>query len=349
MTKPPRKPAKPLLGEADTPIRSRPRKKRDPAQPRLTLDPMPARIEPCLALLKPRPPNGPQWTYEVKWDGYRLAVHIQPSGVRILTRGGHDWTDRFPAILAEARRLPVSTAILDGEAVVLDAQGRSDFGMLQQSLGGRGGKRPSREAIFMAFDLLYFDGHDLTGTELTSRRRLLEGLVPPGGEDAIRLSEEIDADGETLLRIACEHDLEGIIAKDRNSPYRSGRLGDWVKIKCIQSDGFLISGYEKSTASFGGIGRLLLAARKGNELVYVGGVGTGFNERSAGELRKQMDTLTIGKPAVDTRRKRNAVFIEPTLVAEIEYRAWTHDGKLRHASYKRLREEQDSAGVYLLD
>lgn len=310
---------------------------------------MPARIDPCLALLKPRPPKGPQWAFEVKWDGYRLAVHIEPSGVRILTRGGHDWTDRFPAIAAEAGRLSVSTAILDGEAVVLGEHGRSDFGMLQQSLGGRGGKRMSREAIFMAFDLLYFDGHDLTETDLASRRHLLEGLVPPAGEDAIRLSEEIDADGETLLRIACEHDLEGIIAKDRNSTYRSGRLGDWVKIKCVQSDGFLIVGYEKSTASFGGIGRLLLAARKGNELVYVGGVGTGFNERSAGELRKQMDELIIGKAAVDTGRKRNAVFVDPKIVAEIEYRAWTHDAKLRHASYKGLRDVADEAAVYELE
>lgn len=344
MTKPPK--PKPLLQDADKPVRSRPRRRRDPAQPNLPLDPMPARIEPCLALLKAKPPKGGDWVFEVKWDGYRLAVHIEPSGVRILTRGGHDWTERFPAILAEARRLSVSTAILDGEAVVLDHHGRSDFGMLQQCLGGRAGKRTSREAIFMAFDLLYFDGHDITGTELTARRHLLEGLVPAGGEDAIRLSEEIEADGDVLLQAACEHGLEGIIAKRRDSPYRSGRLGDWLKIKCVQSDGFVIVGYEKSTASFGGIGRLLLAARKGNELVYVGGVGTGFNERSASELRKQMDKMIISKPAVDTGRKRNAVFVDPKLVAEIEYRAWTHDGKLRHASYKGLREVQDNAEVY---
>ncbi|MBB2678692.1 UNVERIFIED_ORG: bifunctional non-homologous end joining protein LigD [Rhizobium esperanzae] len=346
MTKPPRKPAQPLLGDVDAPLRSRPRRRRDPAQPQLSLDPMPARIDPCLALLKPRPPKGRQWAFEVKWDGYRLAVHIEPSGVRILTRGGHDWTDRFPAILAAAKRLPVATAILDGEAVVFDEQGRSDFGRLQQSLGGRGGKRTSWEAVMMAFDLLYFDGRDLSGMELTARRHLLEGLVPAGGEEAIRLSEEIEADGDTLFRIACEHGLEGIIAKDRNSTYRSGRLGDWLKIKCTQSDGFLIVGYEKSMASFGGIGRLLLAARKGNELVYVGGVGTGYNERSAAELREQMDKLIIGKSAVDTGRKRNAVFIGPKLVAEIEYRGWTHDGKLRHASYKGLREEQDDAAVF---
>ncbi|MBY5849708.1 ATP-dependent DNA ligase [Rhizobium leguminosarum] len=346
MTKPPTR--KPLLQDADKPVQSRPRKPRDPAQPNLPLDSMPDRIEPCLALLKPKPPKGPQWAFEVKWDGYRLAVHIAPSKVRILTRGGHDWTGRFPAIAAEARRLPVATAILDGEAVVFDAHGRSDFGRLQQSLGGRGGKRVSREAVLMAFDLLYFDGRDLTGTELGARRHLLEGLVPAGGEEAIRLSEEIEADGDVLLRIACEHGLEGIIAKDRNSTYRSGRGGEWLKIKCIQSDGFAIVGYEKSTASFGGIGRLLLAARKGSALVYVGGVGTGFNERSAAELREQMDKLIIAKPSVDTGRKRNAVFVRPELVAEIEYRAWTHDGKLRHASYKGLREVQDDTAVYEL-
>ncbi|MDR9806496.1 non-homologous end-joining DNA ligase [Rhizobium hidalgonense] len=339
------KPSMPLLGEADAPLRSRPRRRRDPTQPNLPLDPMPARVEPCLAQPKPRPPKGSQWIYEIKWDGYRLALHVEPSGVRILTRGGLDWTDRFPAIAAEAKRLPVSTAILDGEAVVFDEQGRSNFGRLQQSLGGRGGKRTSREAVLLVFDLLYFDGHDLTGIELTARRHLLEGLVPAGGEEAIRLSEEIEADGETLLRIACEHGLEGIIAKDRNSTYRSGRGGEWLKIKCIHSDGFVIIGYEKSTASFGGIGRLLLAARKGGELVYVGGVGTGLNERSAVELRQQMDKLMINKPAVDTGRKRDAVFVDPKLVAEIEYRDWTRDGKLRHPSYKGLREEQDSAAV----
>ncbi|MGZ2500391.1 bifunctional non-homologous end joining protein LigD [Rhizobium beringeri] len=309
---------------------------------------MPDRIEPCLALLKTRPPKGDDWVYEIKWDGYRLSVHVEPTRIRILTRGGHDWTDRFPAIKQAALWLPVGTAILDGEAVVLDEQGRSDFGLLQQSLGGRGGKKSSSDAIFMAFDLLYFDGHDLRNSELDMRRHLLEDLVPAGELGDIRLSEQIEADGDQLLASACELGLEGIIAKQRRAPYRSGRGGEWLKIKCIQSDGFAIVGYEKSTASFGGIGRLLLAARKGSDLVYVGGVGTGFNERSAAELREQIDKLIIAKPAVDTGRKRNAVFVRPELVAEIEYRALTHDGKLRHASYKGLRDREDDAAVYEL-
>ncbi|MBB4478455.1 non-homologous end-joining DNA ligase [Rhizobium etli] len=350
MTKPPRKPAQPLLGEADALLRSRPRRRRDPAQPQLSLDPMPARIDPCLALLKPRPPKGPQWAFEVKWDGYRLAVHIEPSGVRIITRGGHDWTDRFPAILAAAKRLPVATAILDGEAVVFDEQGRSDFGRLQQSLGGRGGKRTSREAVMMAFDLLYFDGRDLSGMELAARRHLLEGLVPAGGEEAIRLSEEIEADGETLLRIACEHGLEGIVAKDRNSTYRGGRGGEWQKIKCIQSGGFAIVGYQCSNAAFGNIRALLLAARKGGELVYVGSVGTGFKADEAMKLRAMMDKIKATNPAVKySGGRKNLIWIKPKLVAEIEYRAWTHDGKLRHPSYKGLRDSADDLSVFEIE
>ncbi|CAK03061.1 MULTISPECIES: non-homologous end-joining DNA ligase [Rhizobium] len=343
MTKPPK--PKPLLEDADKPVRSRPRKPRNPAQPNLLLDPMPDRIDPCLALLKPKPPKGPQWAFEVKWDGYRLSVHVEPTGIRILTRGGHDWTDRFPAIKLAAMWLPVGSAILDGEAVVLDEKGRSDFGLLQQSLGGRGGKKSSSDAIFMAFDLLYFDGHDLRNSELDMRRHLLEDLVPAGEQGDIRLSEEIEADGDQMLASACEHGLEGIIAKRRDALYRSGRLGDWVKIKCIQSDSFVIVGYERSTVARAGIGRLLLAARKGKELVYVGGVGTGFNERNAYELREMLDGLITSTPAATVDRKR-AIFVKPKLIAEIEYRAWTDDGKLRHASYKGLREVQDNAAVY---
>jgi len=343
MTKPPK--SKPLL-QTEKPVRSRPRKPRDPQQPNLPLDPMPARVEPCLALLKAKPPKGDQWAYEIKWDGYRLAVHIEPSGVRIITRGGHDWTHRFPLIEAAAKSLGVSTAILDGEAVVLDDQGRSDFSALQRSLGGRGGKATSGNAIFMAFDLLYFDGHSLINTELSTRRHLLEGVVPIG-DGAIRLSEEVDADGDAFFRAACEHGLEGIIAKDRNSTYRSGRLGDWVKVKCIQSNSFAIVGYEHSMSARAGVGALLLAARRGGKLVYVGSVGTGFKEAATWKLREEMDKLVTKKPAIDyAGRRKDIVWTRPRLIAEIEYRAWTVDGKLRHASYKGLRDAADEAAIY---
>jgi bifunctional non-homologous end joining protein LigD len=347
MIKVPRKSSKPLLRDLERPLQSMVRRKRDPAQPQLSLDPMPARIEPCLALLKARPPTSEDWLFEIKWDGYRLAIHIEPTGVRVLTRGGHDWTHRFPAIVAAAKGLGVRTAILDGEAVVLDEQGMPDFGLLQNSLGGRGGKRTAKEAELYAFDLLYLDGHDLTSMELVSRRHLLQDLIG-NVSGAIKFSETIETDDpEKLLANACAHGLEGIIAKRLDSPYRSGRGGEWLKIKCIQSDSFFIIGYEPSTAAFGGIGRLLLGAYRGDDLVYVGSVGTGFNQISATALRKQLDTIKTTRPAVRLKAK-NVIFVLPTLIAEIEYRAWTNDGNLRHASYKGLRELQDNAAVYKL-
>lgn len=335
--------AKPLLQELEV-AKSRPPRPRDPSQPQLPFDPMPERIEPCLALLKPIPPGGHDWAYELKWDGYRLAIHIEPNGVRIITRGGHDWTHRFPAIAEAASRLGVGTAILDGEAVVLDDVGRSDFGALQRSLGGRGGKRMSTESIFLAFDLLYFDGQDLTRTELSVRRYLLEGFLA-GTKGAIQLSEEVLGDGAVLLANACSLGLEGIIAKRRDQPYRSGRTGDWLKIKCVQSESFIIVGYEQSRTARGGLGSLLLAARRGDGWVYVGAVGTGFNARDAEYLRKTLDSLRTKRPAVPLKG-RNLIFAQPTLIAEIEFRGWTNDGSLRHASYKGLREVQDNAAVY---
>ncbi|AIC28810.1 ATP-dependent DNA ligase protein [Rhizobium etli bv. mimosae str. IE4771] len=335
--------AKPLLQDEHL-LKSKPARRRDPTQPHLPFDPMPDRVEPCLALLKKVPPKGPDWAFEVKWDGYRLAIHIEPKGVRIITRGGHDWTHRFPTIAEAARKLGVGTAILDGEAVVLDNEGHSDFGALQRSLGGRGGKRSSTESVFMAFDLLYFDGHDLTGTELSVRRHLLEDFLD-GVTGAIRLSDEVFGDGAQLLANACSMGIEGIIAKHRDQPYRSGRTGDWLKIKCVQSESFMIVGYEQSTVARGGIGSLLLAARKEHAWVYVGSVGTGFNARDAAYLRMSLDKIRTKRPAVALKGK-NLVFAQPTLIAEIEFRGWTDDGSLRHASYKGLREIQDNAAVF---
>lgn len=338
------KASKPLLRH-DEPLRSRPRRRRDPAQPNLLLDPMPDRIEPCLALLKATPPKGEDWLFEVKWDGYRIAVHIELGKVRILTRGGHDWTHRFPTIAAAALKLPVASAIIDGEAVVMDAEGRSDFSLLQKSLGGRSGKAVSSEAILVAFDLLYFDGHDLTSVELSSRRHMLHDLIGAGVPD-ILFSETIDADGEQLLAHACELGLEGIIAKHRDSPYRSGRTGDWLKIKCVQSDSFFIVGYEPSSSGLGGVGALLLAAYQGDEIVYVGSVGTGFSEAQAVQLRSTLDRLKRKRPPlVYEGARKNVVWAQPTIIAEIHYRGWTHDGKLRHASFKGVRDVQDNADV----
>jgi len=296
-------------------------------------------------MLVDKPPKGPDWAFEVKWDGYRLAVHVEQGRVRIITRGGYDWTPRFASIAAEARQLGHATMILDGEAVVLDAQGRSDFGMLQRALGKRPSLQDPGEILFFAFDLLYVDGWDLRRLPLRERRWLLEPIIA-GREGAIRLSEEVEADGDEFFRVACAHGLEGIIAKRLDKPYRSGRTDWWQKITCTRRDSFVIVGYEPSVVP-GAIGRLLLAARKGDELVYVGGCGTGWSRQESVKLRELLDEIVTKSPAVNLRRKA-AVFVRPVLIAEVEYRTWTDDGKLRHPSFKGIREREDDAGVFEL-
>ncbi|WP_323686935.1 non-homologous end-joining DNA ligase, partial [Rhizobium sp. AN68] len=322
MTKPPR--SKPLLRDTEAPLRSKPRRKRNPAQPQLLFDPMPDRVEPALAQLKAHPPQGDQWSWELKWDGYRLAIHIEPTGVRILTRGGHDWTHRFPAIEQAARALGPATMIIDGEAVVLDDEGRPDFGLLQKSLGASGktaGNRAS-DAILYAFDLIYLDGHDLRNAEYRSRRHLLEDTLK-GHDGAIRLSETIDANPAILLEHVGSLGLEGIVGKQLDQPYRSGRTGGWVKIKCVKSEAFMVVGYEPSTASPDGFGSLVLAAYRGDELVHVGNVGTGFRQAEMNRLRKMIDRLRWNRkqPPVPYAEKADIVWVEPTLIAEIEFRA----------------------------
>ncbi len=306
---------------------------------------MPRRVEPCVATLVDKPPNGPDWAFEVKWDGYRLAVHVEPGAVRAITRGGYDWTKRFGSIVAEARKLGHSSMIIDGEAVVLDEQGRSDFGLLQRAVGKKPSLHEPSEIIFYVFDLLYLDGHDLRNLPLTERRRLLEPIVA-GRTGAIRFSEEVNADGEEFFRAACELGLEGIIAKRRAAPYRSGRRPEWLKIKCARRDWFVIVGYEPSTMP-GAIGRLLLAARKGDALVYVGGCGTGWSTKESGQLRVLLDAIQTNQPLVALKRNA-AVFTEAMLAADVEYRAWTQDGKLRHPSYKGVRTLDETTEVYEL-
>ncbi len=172
-----------------------------------------------------------------------------------------------------------------------------------------------------------------------------------GQPDAIRLSETLDAEPAVLLEHVCRLGIEGIVGKNLDQPYRSGRTGDWVKVKCVQSEPFFIVGYEMSSASAAGFGSLVLAAYRGADLVHVGSVGTGFRQAEAIRLRKMLDTLRWKRkqPPLPYSGSADIVWVAPTLIAEIEFRAWTTDGKLRHPSYKGLRERQDNADVFRLD
>lgn len=301
--------------------------------PDLLDDPFPAPVSACLAKTALRPPTGSDWLFEVKWDGYRLFIERHPGGRFVLrTRGGHDWSQRFPGILAATGNVPAETFIIDGEAVVLNDQGVSDFSALQSAAR----RRSAEEVLFYGFDLLYRDGTDLRRLPLVDRRTALADII--GDDPHLRMSETVEANGAAFLAAACEMKLEGIIAKRGRAPYRSGRGGEWLKIKCFQTASFFVIGYKSSRSSLGGLARLYLAAREGDGLRYVGTVGTGFSERSAAAILQRLRTLKAPN-AVAQVNSGKATWVKPETVAEVSFLGVTGEGgKLRHASFKRLLE-----------
>lgn len=345
MPKPPRRPARQLrkAGGDDALKSGAVVARKDPSQPGLFDPPnsMPELVPPCLPTLVSKPPPGEGWSHELKWDGYRIVGHVDFGQVRLMTRNAKDWTTSFPSIAKALASLPVDSAIVDGEAVVLDEGGISHFNMLQKALGGRHGRRPASEAVLFAFDLLYLDGHDLRERPLAERREALAGILQRLPSDgALRFSEDFDATGDVLFRHTCQCSLEGIVSKRLDSPYRGGRQTTWLKTKCVQSDDFVIIGYERSEAARGSLGALLLAADEGGRLVDRGKVGTGFTAGVAHDLRKQLDAIVTDRPAIPGMRRKSAVWTRPRLIAEVEYRGITEDGSLRHPSFKGLREDK---------
>jgi bifunctional non-homologous end joining protein LigD len=312
---------------------------------------LPAFVEPCLATLVSEVPKGDKWLHEIKWDGYRLMLRIERGRVTVLTRRGHDWTGRFPSIAEAARQLHVTSAMIDGEAVVENTNGVPDFSALQAALGAREGPghKAAHEAVLYAFDLLHLDGRDLRGLPLTARKRQLADLVPHGATGALRFSEHNEAEGEPMWRHACQMGLEGIVSKRRDCPYRSGRSGDWLKIKCTLRQEFVVVGYLPRSDAPRAVGALALGYYDGDTLVYAGRVGTGFNAKTAAALWKQLQPLRAKQvaftEALPSLARKGVTWVEPELVAEVEYRGWTSDGLVRHASFKGIREDKDPREV----
>jgi bifunctional non-homologous end joining protein LigD len=291
----------------------------------------PGFIEPCLAKLWDQPPPGDRWVREIKFDGYRMQAHVHSRKVSIYTRRGHDWTARMPAIAAAIEAQPANNLILDGELIAQGKEGHSDFGLLQEDLGsGR-----QHRMIYYAFDLLYLDGFDLRAAPLIERKRILDELLMRTGP--IAYSEHIEADGEKMMEQACTMGLEGIISKRRDAPYRSGRGESWIKTKCVLTDRFTIVGYVKDVN--GGLGAVRLAKREKSGLVYVGKAGTGFTRKSAMSLRSRLEKIKRTTSPIGKLRKPGTIWVEPQLEAEIDYRAVTGDGHLRHPSFKGIAEE----------
>lgn len=340
-----RQAAIPLYDESRETLQSRPVRRRNPEQPSLPFSTR-CRIasSPVSPYSGPRRRKDQTGSTNSNGTAIALAIHIEPKGARIVTRGGHDWTHRFPEIAEAAKNLGVGSAILDGEAVVLNKQGHSDFGVLQRSLGGRGGKRASTEAVFFAFDLLYFDGHDLTKTELAVRRHLLEDFLD-GSVGAVQMSEEAHGRGAELTGERLQDGLEGIIAKHRDRPYRSGRTGDWIKVKCVQSESFMIVGYEQMDVRAAASGACCSPRARATAGCRSALSARGSRQRMRNICARHSTSWKTKRPVVPLKGK-NYVFAQPTLIAEIEFRGWTDDGNLRHASYKGLREIQDNAAVF---
>ncbi|HTG33996.1 MAG TPA: DNA ligase D [Thermoanaerobaculia bacterium] len=301
---------------------------------------MPAAIEPQLATLVDTVPRGEEWIHEIKYDGYRALCEIRDGEARLVTRHGKDWTDRFSPVAREAAKLPVRQAILDGEVVVLEADGTTSFQTLQNALA----ENRQDDLVYFAFDLIYLDGYDLRGAPLLARKEALLNLLAGGGK-TIRPGEHIEGDGEDFYRQACNFALEGIVCKRADLPYHSGRNKDWLKVKCLKRQEFAIVGFTDPEKSRVGFGALLLAVNDVHgKLVYAGKVGTGFNDRTLRELRARMDKLEVPKPAFKNPPRgaeaRRSHWLKPKLVGEVAFTEWTREGILRHPTFQGLREDK---------
>lgn len=306
----------------------------------------PVAVSPQLAVLAQRPPTGEGWVHEIKFDGYRFLAHVHKGQAVLVTRNGHDWTDKFQAIADGLKGLRVNTAILDGEAVVLDEHGRSDFQALQAMLKDEQPATPS----FYVFDLLYLDGEDLRPLPLIERKKRLAKLLKASrlGKN-IHYSEHVEEDAGQMLRHACGMGLEGIISKRADAPYVSRRDYSWLKSKCEQRQEFVIIGYTDPQGGRVAFGSLLLGYHDQGRLVYAGRVGTGFDDTKLRTLLKALQAIAVDQPPTDVdpprREIRHAHWVKPKLVAEIRFTGWTRDNFLRHPVFIALRSDKPARQI----
>ena len=283
-----------------------------------------------LATLVAAPFDRPGWDYEEKYDGDRILAYKERDRVRLLSRNGKDRTERFPRLAQAIGKLQPETLLLDGEVVVFDRKEVSRFQLLQQGQG---------DAVYVVFDCLYRAGEDLRKEPLSRRRAALEKML--GKTPLLRLSRLLSGTGLQAYRVAKRKGYEGLVAKDLSSTYQEGRSKYWLKVKVHQEDEFLICGYTKPAGSRKYFGALLLGAYDGQELRYVGKVGTGFDGKRLAELHKRFQPLLRSRPALtNPPREAGMEFLAPRLVAQISFQEWTADRKLRQPVFLGLRDDK---------
>ncbi|MEC7760911.1 MAG: DNA ligase D [Pseudomonadota bacterium] len=316
-------------------------KDHEPTKPAKHDKPLPRFRKVQLATLQDRPPEGADWQHEAKFDGYRCLMAVGRGGVRLYSRNGKDWSDRFGALCEPAAALDCGAALLDGE--VIAGGGGGDFSALQKAL------KAGDPLVFYAFDCLNVDGKDLTGAPLSDRRTALEGLLdglPPRGP--IRLSPVLEGEGAGALDAMCDAGGEGIVSKRIDAPYRGGRTKSWIKSKCIRRAEFVVAGWSPSDKRGRAFSSLILGSFEGGDFVYRGRVGSGFDEEDLEALRSAMDPLSRKTSPFDgdlPSEAKGAKWATPRIVVEVEYAEFTSEGRIRHGVYQGLREDKEAGAV----
>ena len=301
---------------------------------------LPAFKSPQLATLVDAVPSGSSWLHEMKYDGYRALVSVAGGRAKVFTRSGLDWTDKFPTIAEAAEGLAVGSALIDGEIVALDKDGRPSFSKLQAGI-----KSGGTDLVMFAFDLLSVDGRDLTKRGNLERKEALRAILPDGGD--LRFADHVIGKGEKLFKAMCDAGVEGIVSKLADAPYSGKRTTAWQKVKCTRRQEFVVIGWTESDTKTRPFSSLLLGLNEDGKLRYAGKVGTGFDAALLTEIGAKLKKLARKTAPVDVPKAaaRRAHWVEPKLVAEVGFAEFTAENVVRHASFAGLREDKPAKDV----